>query len=121
MRVLFRSHVGTNPTGHLPETPSSRSPRLVPRPFALDFNFKGKAEEGPDRDNARQYRNALQRRLDGDGVDDVGGQEELEPQQYRLAQIIAKAMHAPVAGSAGPAFRQEEARVGKGVVSRFRC
>jgi len=57
-----------------------------------DFQFQGEAQERSDGHDYGQNTQILQRRLDGDGPDDVGNHQEFEPEQDGAAEIGAQCM-----------------------------
>ena len=60
-----------------------------PGPAPFDLDLEREAEEGPDENDAAEDEQALKRRLDRHRVDDVGGDQELEPEQDGAAHIRA--------------------------------
>ena len=63
---------------------------LLPRPPALDLDLERETKERPDHHDPRENRKAVQGRIDRHGVDDVGGDEELQPEQDAPAQVLAE-------------------------------
>lgn len=59
---------------------------LLPWPCSCHLQLERKAEESADQHDAAKYQNALSRRCDGDGSDDVCGDQEFETEKYRAAQ-----------------------------------
>src|SRR4028118_1088937 len=59
----------------------------VPGPASLDLDFQREAQERPDENDAAEDQKTLERRLQGDRADDVGGHEELEPQKNGPPQV----------------------------------
>jgi hypothetical protein len=53
----------------------------LPGPATFEFGFQAEAEQSSNGDDAGQCRDAFQRRIDGDGVDDIRRNEKLEPEQ----------------------------------------
>ena len=62
----------------------------VPRPPALEFDLEAEAEEGSDYNDDREDADALQGWRDGNGSNDVGCDQQLEPEQNRPAHVLTK-------------------------------
>src|SRR4249920_3933171 len=52
-----------------------------PGPATVELDFQREAQERPDDDDQPKNSDILERGLDGDGTDDVGGHQELQPEQ----------------------------------------
>ena len=52
-----------------------------PGPATVELDFQREAQERPDEDDQPKDSDVLERGLDGDGPDDVGGHQELQPEQ----------------------------------------
>ena len=63
----------------------------LPGPAPADLQFQGKAQEGADDHQQGQDPQVLEGRAHRHRTDDIGGDEELQPQQDGLAEIAAKA------------------------------
>ena len=63
----------------------------LPRPSSLDFHLQREAEERPDQHDTGKNGQAADSWLHRNGVDDVGRDKELEPEQNGLAEAGAKA------------------------------
>src|SRR3954452_18641621 len=61
--------------------PSGPLARASPRPATVELDFQREAQERPDQDDQPEDGDVLERRLDGDGPDDVGGHQELQREQ----------------------------------------
>ena len=62
--------------------------RSCPRPAPLDLDFEREAQKGPYDDDHRQDSHTTKRRVDCHRVDDVAGNEELEPQQNGATELL---------------------------------
>jgi hypothetical protein len=60
---------------------------LSPRQAPVDLDAEREAEKGPDQHDQTEHGEVLQRRLDGNGADDVRRDQELEPEQYPAARV----------------------------------
>src|SRR5262249_12841894 len=63
---------------------------LLPRPATITLHLPGEAEERPDDHDHAEYRDAGERRLSGDRLDNVARHQQLQAQQDNLAQLLAK-------------------------------
>lgn len=63
---------------------------LLPGPAPLDFHLEGEAEKRPDEHDASKHDQAVNGRFDGNGVDDVGRDQELQPEQNRATEVGAE-------------------------------
>ena len=61
----------------------------LPWPAAFEFEREAPAQERADRHDQREHDHAVHRRRERDGLDDVGGDEHLEPEQDRAAHVVA--------------------------------
>ena len=61
-----------------------------PRRHAVHLDVQREAQEGPDQDDQPERRRALERLVDGDGQDDVGDDQDLEPEQDGAPQVVAQ-------------------------------
>lgn len=59
-----------------------------PRPSSLDLDLKCDAQKGSDQHDQRKDRDALQRGIDRNGSDDVGGHEKFQAQYDRAAELL---------------------------------
>ena len=62
----------------------------LPRPVAGDLHFQREAQEGSNEHDPTQHCDAAQVGPDGDGADDVGGDQQLQAEQDRPAELLAK-------------------------------
>src|SRR5688500_15132054 len=62
---------------------------LLPRPAAVDLRLEREAQEGADDDDEAEHAEVLERRLHRHRADDVRGDEELEAEQDRAAEVEA--------------------------------
>jgi hypothetical protein len=60
---------------------------VLPRPAPLDLHLEREGQERADEDDEAEYAEAPGSRIAGDRPDDVGGDEELEPEEDCLAEI----------------------------------
>src|ERR1700704_204203 len=61
----------------------------LPGPASVDFELQGDTEERPDEHDERQDARALEGWVNGDRPDDVGRDQELEPEEDRPPQALA--------------------------------
>lgn len=62
----------------------------LPGPMSFDLKVDRKDEGGSDQHQKPQAGNACQGRIDGNGADDVPGDEKVEPQQHVLFDACPK-------------------------------
>lgn len=63
----------------------------LPRPPAVNLDLKREAEKSPDQYDPGKHQQALNCRLDGDRVDDIGRDQKFQTEQDRTAEAGAKA------------------------------
>lgn len=83
--------------------------RLLPRPSALQFDLQCHAQERADQNNKTENQDALKRRCNGHGPDDVGRHKELKSKQDASPQILAE----PPVRVAGPSADRHESYRGR--------
>ena len=76
---------------------SARVGFLAPGQAPFDFRLETEAQESSDQNDSRQNGNAFHCRFDGDRVDDVGRDEEFEPQQDGPAEARSQFLYGLVA------------------------
>ena len=103
-------------SGAAPPVPGVRllRPATVPGHDALELDLEREAEEGPDQHDDPEGGGALDRRVDGHRLDDVGDDQDLEAEQDRLPDLdpcplVDALALAPRQGSAGRHQRAEGA------------
>src|SRR6266704_6305055 len=64
--------------------------RTLPGPFAIDLNLKRPAQERTDEHNKPKHANACEGRIDSDAVNDVGSNQEFQPEHDRSPQVQAQ-------------------------------
>src|SRR5271169_6108153 len=58
----------------------------LPGPFAFDLNLERPTQKGTDEHDEAKHSNALEGRVDSDTVDDVGSDQEFQPEHDRSPQ-----------------------------------
>jgi hypothetical protein len=79
----------------------------LPGPASFDLHLQRKAEEGPDQHDSGKHREAVEVRLDRDGVDDIGRDQKLEPEQDRAPEVGAEDRSQRLLGSSPPQVKQK--------------
>lgn len=64
-------------------------PALLPGPAAGDVEFEREAQQAADEHDRSEHRDALDRRCDRDGSDDVCSDQQFETEQHRAAEEAA--------------------------------
>src|SRR4029450_12542699 len=72
---------GSLVSGDAVDNPDRTGMAPPPRPTTIDLDLQREAQECPDQHDQPQDGDVLQRGLHGDGPDDVGRDQELQPQQ----------------------------------------
>jgi hypothetical protein len=84
---------------------------MLPRPAVLHFQVQGEAKEGADENNQPKDDDTVQGGIYNDGVDNIAGDKEFEPEQNRSSHILAtKAIRV----NRNATSQEEEANHGKG-------
>ncbi len=63
----------------------------LPGETTIDFEFQFHTEEDPDSDDDGEHADGTEGRIDGNGADDIGGEQELQTKQDRPADRLAVA------------------------------
>lgn len=63
----------------------------LPGPATFELHLQRHTQERSDRDDDREHAGTAKRRRNGDGSDNVGGHEQLKPEQDRLTEGLAEA------------------------------
>lgn len=71
------------------------APAAGPRPTTFDLGLEREAQEGSDRDYRRQQTHALDGQRRGDGVDDVGADQQLKTEKDPAPEIGAICLVGP--------------------------
>jgi hypothetical protein len=64
--------------------------RTLPGPFAIDLNLERPAQERTDEHKKSKHANAREGWLDGDAADDIGSDQEFQPDHDRSPQVQAE-------------------------------
>ena len=62
-------------------------PRTLPRPFAVDLDIDRPAQERADKHDQPEYANGHEGGIDGDAVNDIGGDQEFQTDHDRSPQL----------------------------------
>src|SRR6266566_894901 len=61
--------------------------QTLPGPFTIDHNLERPTQERTDEHNQSKYANAGEGRIDSHAIDDIGGDQEFQPEHNRSAEI----------------------------------